>query len=220
MFRRGCHNLSVHFSSFFKGFWRREYSSVVWQSCKRAFQLRTAGHWPHLAHGCYKVHPCSMTSVYSSQPLRVAGILKLGQSYALDSRTPHQPCWNTLRRTLDFNTLPTQTPLLSFTWVRPTSRSYSSPGLPSPFLLSFAVFLYTKSLAHPIPSCHLLLERREQIHAMPEAVRRNQVMRFWNGLTDLLVDTEGQRSECCAEDTQWWSSRWRYHWSKSGKMSW
>ena len=37
---------------------------------------------------------------------------------------------------------------------------------------------------------------------MPEAVRRNQVMRFWNGLTDLLVDTEGQHSECRAEDGQ------------------
>lgn len=78
---------------------------MVWQSCKRAFQLCTAGHWPHLAHHCYEVHTCSITSIYSSQPLRVAGILKLGQSYALDSRTPRQPCWNTLRMALYINTL-------------------------------------------------------------------------------------------------------------------
>lgn len=174
---------------------------MVWQSYKCAFQLCTASHWPHLEHHCYKVHTCTITPIYSSQQLRVAGILKLGQSYGLDSRTPHQPCWNILRMALYFNILPTQTPFLSFTWLRPTSWSYSSPSLLSPFLFSFAVVLYTKSLAiYSVPSCHLLLERYEQIHMVPEAVRRKQVMRFWNWLTDLLVNTKGQHSECYTED--------------------
>lgn len=151
-------------------------------------------------HHCYKVHTFTVTPIYFSQQLRVAGILKLGQSYGLDSRTPHQPCWNVLIMALYFNTLPTQTPSLSFTWVIPTSWSYSSPNLLSPFFFSFAVVLYNKSLAHSVPSCHLLLERHEQIHMVPEALRRKRVMRFWNWLTDLLANTKGQHSEYYAED--------------------